>query len=234
MTQVMKYTIISNKQSSVLQGTALKIQQQQQRMPQAIITAAKTGKPPASTEHVKPVGCQGKAVGRQQQEVAAAEARRQWLAKLAGMEQLLYSAQSAQFLDIRKHEAEAFKEKLGRDLAAQTVKLTETVTASSQNVLDLNTKQQQVSSTEAAKEETEKAAAAALEAVLAAVPRHRQDLTLLEALDKALEGTKRLSQKRFSESNAAAGVITVDIAKLQQLLQPQGYRGLERATARKK
>ena len=52
------YTIISNKQSSVLQGTALKIQQQQQRMPQAIITAAKTGKPPASTEHVKPVGCQ--------------------------------------------------------------------------------------------------------------------------------------------------------------------------------
>ncbi|KAL0033057.1 hypothetical protein WJX79_000382 [Trebouxia sp. C0005] len=78
---------------------------------------------------------QGKALGRQQQEVAAAvaaaaEVRRQWLAKLAGMEQLLYSAQSAQFLDIRKREAEAFKEKLGRDLAAQTVKLTETVTAS--------------------------------------------------------------------------------------------------------
>lgn len=82
-------------------------------------------------------------------------------------------------------------------------------------------RQQQVSSTEAAKEETEKAAAAALEAVLAAVPRHRQDLTLLEALDKALEGAKRLSQKRFSESNAAAGVITADIATLQQLLQPQ-------------
>ncbi len=82
-------------------------------------------------------------------------------------------------------------------------------------------RQQQVSSTEAAKEDTEKAAAAALEAVLAAVPRHRQDLTLLEALDKALEGAKRLSQKRFSESNAAAGVITADIAKLQQLLQPQ-------------
>ncbi len=78
-----------------------------------------------------------------------------------------------------------------------------------------------MSSTDAAKEETEKAAAAALEAVLAAVPRHRQDLTLLEALDKALEGAKRLSQKRFSESNAAAGVITADIAKLQQLLQPQ-------------
>lgn len=78
-----------------------------------------------------------------------------------------------------------------------------------------------MSSTEAAKEETEKAAAAALEAVLAAVPRHRQDLTLLEALDKALDGAKRLSQKRFSESNAAAGVITADIAKLQQLLQPQ-------------
>jgi len=82
-------------------------------------------------------------------------------------------------------------------------------------------RQQQVSSTEAAKEETEKAAAAALEAVLAAVPRHRQDLTLLEALDKALEGAKRLSQKRFSESNAAAGVITANIANLQQLLQPQ-------------
>ena len=82
-------------------------------------------------------------------------------------------------------------------------------------------RQQQVSSTEAAEEETEKAATAALEAVLAAVPRHRQDLTLLEALDKALEGAKRLSQKRFSESNVAAGVITTDIAKLQQLLQPQ-------------
>lgn len=82
-------------------------------------------------------------------------------------------------------------------------------------------RQQQVSSVEAAKEETEKAATAAVEAVLAAVPRHRQDLTLLEALDKALDGAKRLSQKRFSESNAAAGVITADIAKLQQLLQPQ-------------
>lgn len=57
---------------------------------------------------------QGKALGMQQKEVAAAvaaaaEVRRQWLAKLAGMEQLLYSAQSAQFLDIRKREAEAFK-----------------------------------------------------------------------------------------------------------------------------
>ena len=57
---------------------------------------------------------QGKALGKQQQEVAAAvavaaEARSLWLAKLAGMEQLLYSAQSAQFLDIRKREAEAFK-----------------------------------------------------------------------------------------------------------------------------
>lgn len=78
-----------------------------------------------------------------------------------------------------------------------------------------------MSSIEAAKEETEKAAAAALEAVQTAVPRHGQDLTLLEALDKALEGAKRSSQKRFSESNAAAGVITADIAKLQQLLQPQ-------------
>ncbi len=32
------------------------------------------------------------------------------------------------------------QEKLGRDLAAQTVRLTETATASSQKVLDLNTK----------------------------------------------------------------------------------------------
>ncbi len=50
----------------------------------------------------------------QQQEVAAAmsvadEARTQWLARLKGMEQLLFSAQSVQFLDIRKREAEAFK-----------------------------------------------------------------------------------------------------------------------------
>ena len=47
-----------------------------------------------------------------------------------------------------------------------------------------------MSSTEAAKEETEKAAAAALEAVLAAVPRHRQDLTLLEALTKPLKAQR--------------------------------------------
>lgn len=50
----------------------------------------------------------------QQQQVAAAlaaagEATQQWLAKLRGMEQLLYSAQSAQFLDIRRREAEAYK-----------------------------------------------------------------------------------------------------------------------------
>ena len=53
-------------------------------------------------------------MGVQQQVVAvataaAAETRQQWLAKLRGMEQLLYSAQSAQFLDIRRREAEAFK-----------------------------------------------------------------------------------------------------------------------------
>ena len=87
-----------------------------------MLTAAGPRKPLASTAHVKPIGCQihltefvqGKALGKQQQEVAAAvavaaEARSLWLAKLAGMEQLLYSAQSAQFLDIRKREAEAFK-----------------------------------------------------------------------------------------------------------------------------
>ena len=53
------------------------------------------------------------------------------------------------------------------------------------------------------------------------MPRHRQDLTLIEALDKALEGARKACQKRFSESTAAAGLITADIAKLQQLLQPQ-------------
>ena len=57
---------------------------------------------------------QGKAVGVQQQEVAVAtaaagEAQQQWLTRLRGMEQLLFSAQRAQFLDIRKREAEAFK-----------------------------------------------------------------------------------------------------------------------------
>ena len=57
---------------------------------------------------------QSKALGVQQQQVAAAmaaagEATQQWLAKLRGMEQLLYSAQSAQFLDIRRREAEAYK-----------------------------------------------------------------------------------------------------------------------------
>ena len=52
--------------------------------------------------------------------VAAAEACRLWLAKLAGMEQLLYSAQSAQFLDIRKREAEAFKVCSAQALTAET------------------------------------------------------------------------------------------------------------------
>lgn len=40
---------------------------------------------------------------------AAGEATQQWLAKLRGMEQLLFSAQSPQFLDIRKREAEAYR-----------------------------------------------------------------------------------------------------------------------------
>lgn len=57
---------------------------------------------------------QSKALGAQQVEVASAmaaagEASKQWLAKLRGMEQLLYSAQSAQFVDIRNREAEAYK-----------------------------------------------------------------------------------------------------------------------------
>ena len=53
-------------------------------------------------------------MGIEQQEVAGAiaaagEATQQWLTKLRGMEQLLFSAQSAQFLDIRKREAEGYK-----------------------------------------------------------------------------------------------------------------------------
>lgn len=57
---------------------------------------------------------QSKALGTEQQEVAGAiaaagEATQQWLTKLRGMEQLLFSAQSSQFLDIRKREAEAYK-----------------------------------------------------------------------------------------------------------------------------
>ena len=82
-------------------------------------------------------------------------------------------------------------------------------------------RQQQISSIEAAKQETEQRSAEALGVVLAAVPRHCQDLTLIEALDRALEGAKRSANKKFSESTAAAGIITADIAKLQQLLQPQ-------------
>lgn len=60
-----------------------------------------------------------------------------------------------------------------------------------------------------------------MEAVLAAVPRHRQDLALIEALDKSLDGAKKTANKKFGDSTAAAGVITAEIAELQQLLQPQ-------------
>lgn len=50
----------------------------------------------------------------EQQEVAGAiaaaeEAIQQWLTKLRGMEKLLFTAQSAKFLDVRKREAEAYK-----------------------------------------------------------------------------------------------------------------------------
>lgn len=53
-------------------------------------------------------------MGAQQQEMAAAmaaasNASRQWLVKLVGMQQLLFNAQSVQFLDIRRRETEAFK-----------------------------------------------------------------------------------------------------------------------------
>ena len=64
-------------------------------------------------------------------------------------------------------------------------------------------------------------AAEALEAVLAAIPRHRQDLLLIEALDKALDAAKKTANTRFSESNAAAVAIQSQIAAMQQLLQPQ-------------
>lgn len=40
---------------------------------------------------------------------AAGQITEQWLQKLRSMEQLLFSAQSVQFLDIRKREAEAFR-----------------------------------------------------------------------------------------------------------------------------
>ena len=40
---------------------------------------------------------------------AAGQITEQWLKKLRSMEQLLFSAQSVQFLDIRKREAEAFR-----------------------------------------------------------------------------------------------------------------------------
>lgn len=51
---------------------------------------------------------------QQQQAMAEAMATagnttEQWLSKLRSMEQLLFSAQSVQFLEIRKREAEAFR-----------------------------------------------------------------------------------------------------------------------------
>lgn len=82
-------------------------------------------------------------------------------------------------------------------------------------------RQQQLSSIEAAKTGAEAKAAAALETVLAAVPRHRQDLVLIEALDKALDGAKKAATKKFVGSTDAGGTIATQIAALQQLLQPQ-------------
>lgn len=82
-------------------------------------------------------------------------------------------------------------------------------------------RQQQLDSIEAAKTGAEAKAAEALETVLAAVPRHRQDLVLIEALDRALAGAKKAATKKFVDSNAAAGNIAIQIAALQQLLQPQ-------------
>ena len=88
-------------------------------------------------------------------------------------------------------------------------------------LLVVHRRQQQLSSIEAAKTGAEAKAAEALETVLAAVPRHRQDLALIEALDRALDGAKKAATRKFVDSNAAAGTITTQIAALQQLLQPQ-------------
>ena len=57
---------------------------------------------------------QAKALMQQQQatgdsRAAASQLTDQWLSRLRSMEQLLFSAQSVQFLDIRKREAEAFR-----------------------------------------------------------------------------------------------------------------------------
>lgn len=82
-------------------------------------------------------------------------------------------------------------------------------------------RQQQLSSVEAAKTDAEAKATEALEAVLAAVPRHRQDLVLIEALDKALDRATKMATKQFGNSTAAAGAIAEHIAALQQLMQPQ-------------
>ena len=82
-------------------------------------------------------------------------------------------------------------------------------------------RQQQLSSIEGAKTGAEVKAAEALESVLAAVPRHRQDLVLIQALNRALDGAKKTATKKFVNSNAAAGTIATQIAALQQLLQPQ-------------
>ena len=82
-------------------------------------------------------------------------------------------------------------------------------------------RQQQLSSIEAAKTGAEAKAAEALETVLAAVPRHRQDLVLIEALDRALAGAKKAAAKKFVDSSAAASDIATQIAALRQVLQPQ-------------
>ena len=82
-------------------------------------------------------------------------------------------------------------------------------------------RQSQLSSIEAAKAGAEAKAAEALETVLAAVPRHRQDLVLIEALDRALDRAQKTATKKFVDSTAASGTIATQIAALQQLLQPQ-------------
>ena len=80
---------------------------------------------------------------------------------------------------------------------------------------------QQLNSIEAFKTDTEAKAVEVLQSVLVAVPRHRHDLTLIEALDKALAGARNTANKKFMASSEAGGVITAEIAALQHLLQPQ-------------
>lgn len=68
------------------------------------------------------------------------ESADQGLARLRGMEKLLFSAQSVKFLDIRKREAEAFRAKLEKDVTSSVEELHGLVDASIQRLADANAK----------------------------------------------------------------------------------------------